>query len=111
VDGRLDAATLRQAVLAVVRRHETLRTGFVADGSQLHRTPLAAVECDLEVETGRLAGEDELTAFVARPFPLDGRLLVRAGRAGELPPAVQRGGRGTAAARRQRRRPLWVHDR
>jgi amino acid adenylation domain-containing protein len=84
VDGGLDARRLRAALEAVMRRHEALRTVFIAEGAELTRTVLDADRCTVELERSELSGEAELTAFVARPFPLDGGLLVRAGYDGDI---------------------------
>ncbi|MEV0387458.1 amino acid adenylation domain-containing protein [Nonomuraea sp. NPDC050643] len=77
--GRLDTATLRAALAAVTRRHEILRTVFYAGAAALAKQVLPQV--DIEIETMDLDGGDPvevLSAFVARPFALDGSPLLRA---------------------------------
>ncbi|MFF4607328.1 condensation domain-containing protein [Streptomyces sp. NPDC001339] len=84
IDGRLDHAVLRRAVQALVRRYETLRTVFHADGTGLTRQVLSPGQAlaALEVEGGGAAPESvpaALDELVTRPFPLDGRPLLRVG--------------------------------
>jgi amino acid adenylation domain-containing protein len=82
VDGLLEESLPPQALTAVVRRHETLRTVFHADKARLTRILLAPDRVAMDVERLTLGPDstpqDALTAFVARPFTLDGGLLVRA---------------------------------
>ncbi|WP_147455196.1 non-ribosomal peptide synthetase [Saccharothrix australiensis] len=82
VDGRLDRVALTAAVNHLLRRHPALRTVFVAGPGRLERQVLPAdlVELhprSLPAHDGPVP--DALAAFVARPFTLDGRPLVRAG--------------------------------
>jgi amino acid adenylation domain-containing protein len=84
--GRLDAAALRRALAGIVRRHETLRTTFVAEeGEPVQRVrpagPVRLPLADLsalpperaEAEALRLAREEAL-----RPFDLERGPLLRA---------------------------------
>ncbi|MEW5929830.1 MAG: amino acid adenylation domain-containing protein, partial [Gemmatimonadota bacterium] len=84
--GRLDAAALRRALAEIVRRHETLRTTFVAEeGEPVQRVrpagPVRLPLADLsglpperaEAEALRLAREEAL-----RPFDLERGPLLRA---------------------------------
>ncbi|POM24529.1 Dimodular nonribosomal peptide synthase [Actinomadura rubteroloni] len=79
-DGRLSLRAVRGALTALVRRHESLRTVFRAEGAALTRTVLPAASVDLGVtrvpSTGE-APEDELAPFVAEPFAFTGEPLIR----------------------------------
>ncbi|MEV6978123.1 amino acid adenylation domain-containing protein [Kitasatospora sp. NPDC093806] len=84
-DGALDGDALRQALDALVRRHEVLRTAFRADhedGSGLRRRTLPVEQAVVPLETVDPApGTDvlaELTAFTGTPFQADGGVLLRA---------------------------------
>nr|AFV71306.1 PyrB [Streptomyces rugosporus] len=82
VNGELDPAALRAALELLVRRHEVLRTVYVAAGARLLKGVVPAGGFAVEVSTGELAGEDvdrALRPFVGLPFALDGRPLLRAG--------------------------------
>ncbi|MFI5649123.1 amino acid adenylation domain-containing protein [Kitasatospora sp. NPDC051705] len=79
VDGRIRPDVLQESMTLLVRRHEALRTVFHATGTALTRTVLPSAEVVVESATGSdQEAEELLAAFVARPFGLDGRLLVRA---------------------------------
>ncbi|MFI6157933.1 amino acid adenylation domain-containing protein [Kitasatospora sp. NPDC051170] len=82
VAGRIDAAVLEQALAVLLRRHEVLRTVFRVDGARLTRNRLAPEQAHTAVERLDLpagaTAHDALTAFVARPFTLDGGPLLRA---------------------------------
>ncbi|MFJ9692891.1 amino acid adenylation domain-containing protein [Kitasatospora sp. NPDC101183] len=92
-DGPLDHEVLRQALTALVRRHEVLRTVFrgveAGDGSGLLRGVVPADRAAVPLSLARPgAGDDvmaELTAFTATPFRADGSPLLRA-RHYQLPP-------------------------
>ncbi|MFI6151997.1 amino acid adenylation domain-containing protein [Kitasatospora sp. NPDC051170] len=92
-DGPLDHEVLRQALTALVRRHEVLRTVFRATegeaGSELLRTTVPAERAAVPLSHSRPEpGADvlaELTAFTATPFRADGSPLLRA-RHVQLPP-------------------------
>ncbi|WP_415835330.1 non-ribosomal peptide synthase/polyketide synthase, partial [Corallococcus soli] len=86
LDGTLDAAALEQALRALVRRHEALRTTFASEGGSplqriheggtlsLRTIDLASVaEDQREAEAGRQAAVE-----AARPFDLGQGPLVRA---------------------------------
>ncbi|MGO1055508.1 non-ribosomal peptide synthetase [Crossiella sp. CA198] len=80
-EGRLDPVWLRAALAHVVQRFEVLRTVFHAAGASLAKQVLDRV--DIKIEHLDPAGRDPeevLTAFLARPFALDGRPLLRAAR-------------------------------
>jgi amino acid adenylation domain-containing protein len=77
--GRLDTRLLRAALATVVDRYEILRTVFHAGGATLAKRVVGHM--DIEIETLDLDGtspEAVLSAFVARPFALDGGPLLRA---------------------------------
>ncbi|MFD3554355.1 amino acid adenylation domain-containing protein [Streptomyces goshikiensis] len=79
VDGRIRHDVLQESLTLLVRRHEALRMVFHAADATITRTVLPTA--DLVVESAVCSDEDAgelLAAFVARPFELDGRLLVRA---------------------------------
>lgn len=82
LDGQVDVPALRQALTALVRRHEILRTVFHAGPARLTKSRLApgAVLVDVErLDIVPGTSPDEVLAdFVARPFILNGGLLVRA---------------------------------
>ncbi|NEA99058.1 condensation domain-containing protein [Streptomyces sp. SID13726] len=83
VAGRLARQPLEDAVVALLRRHEALRTVFrVADGALVKElVPQHAVTS--VVERREVGDQDELRSvlaeFVLRPFPLDGGPLLRVG--------------------------------
>ncbi|MFI6093837.1 condensation domain-containing protein [Streptomyces sp. NPDC051218] len=82
VGGRLRPDVLRAALAIVLGRYETLRTVFHATGAELVKKVVPAAEFAAEIEPLDLTGdtlEKDLTAFVDRPFKLDGRPLVRVG--------------------------------
>ncbi|MGK5636992.1 AMP-binding protein [Streptomyces sp. URMC 126] len=99
VTGRLRPDVLRAAVTLVLGRYETLRTVFRVIGAELVKEVVPAAEFTTVIEPldlsdealGKEALEKEalekealekgLTAFVDRPFPLDGSPLVRVGHA------------------------------
>ncbi len=87
VAGRLRPDALREALAVVVARTEALRTVFRAGGADLVKEILPADSAEVSevtVEPLELSGaelEKDLTAFVDRPFPLEGDLLIRAGHA------------------------------
>ncbi len=83
IRGPLDAAALRQSLQQIVRRHEILRTGFVAQDGQ----PVAVVHppSPIEVPIIDLSSEAEpekralelLAADARTPFDLEGPSLLR----------------------------------
>ncbi|MFB7181090.1 amino acid adenylation domain-containing protein [Streptomyces sp. NPDC056257] len=82
VAGGLDAARLREALALVVRRHESLRTSLVSDGSDPYQAVAEHVEPPLEtlLVDGALTGERcrALAAeAAARPLPVDRAPLLR----------------------------------
>ncbi|MEV0374918.1 condensation domain-containing protein [Streptomyces sp. NPDC050636] len=82
VSGRLRPDVLRAALAIVLGRYEMLRTVFRATGAELVKEVVPASEFATEIEPLHLTGESlekDLTAFVDRPFRLDGRPLVRVG--------------------------------
>ncbi|WP_329222059.1 condensation domain-containing protein [Streptomyces sp. NBC_01485] len=83
VAGRLDGQVLGDAVQAMARRHETLRTVFRVEAGQLVKELLPAADATLPVERRTVGHEDELrssmTEFVLGPFVLDGGPLLRVG--------------------------------
>ncbi|WP_435126783.1 condensation domain-containing protein [Actinacidiphila sp. bgisy144] len=84
VSGRLRPDVLGAALAVVAGRYEVLRTVFRARGAELHKDVVPAGEFAVPVEPLELSGgpvADDLTAFVDRPFPLDGRPLIRVGTA------------------------------
>ncbi|MBO2456927.1 non-ribosomal peptide synthetase [Actinomadura violacea] len=81
VAGRLDPAQLEHALSRMVRRHEALRTVYYAANARLTKRVLDADQVQPDVVVTSMAGEpseDDLTPFLAVPFPLDGRPLLRA---------------------------------
>ncbi|SES46690.1 Non-ribosomal peptide synthetase component F [Streptomyces sp. yr375] len=86
VAGRLDGRLLGDAVRAMVRRHETLRTVFRVEAGQLVKELLPAADTAPSVERRSVGDEDELRSamaeFVLRPFALDGGPLLRVGHFG-----------------------------
>ncbi|WP_433226019.1 non-ribosomal peptide synthetase [Actinomadura formosensis] len=82
-EGRISLPAVRAALTALLRRHESLRTGYRAEGAKLTRTVLPVEEADApEVLRLTSAGgepEDEFAPFVARPFEMTGAPLLRAG--------------------------------
>ncbi|MEU6236338.1 condensation domain-containing protein [Kitasatospora sp. NPDC047058] len=82
VSGRLRPDALRAALAIVAGRFEVLRTVYRTTGADLVKEVVPAGEFALDVEPLDLSGgplEGDLTAFADRPFPLDGRPLVRVG--------------------------------
>lgn len=77
VNGRLDLEALRSALDVLVRRHEVLRTVYRVDGVALVKDTAGAMPVVIE-RGSPVDVQDALTRFVSRPFPLDGRQLVRA---------------------------------
>jgi len=80
VGGRLRPDALRAALAIMLGRYGALRTVFHASGADLFKEVIPAGEFGIEVEPLELSGEgleQDLTAFVDRPFHFDGRLLVR----------------------------------
>jgi amino acid adenylation domain-containing protein len=87
LEGRLDVDALRRALNVVVRRHETLRTTFTADGGLPQQVIADSLELPVPVED--LANLPESRRFdqalarvreeAARPFDLSRGPLVRAG--------------------------------
>ncbi|HSR25949.1 MAG TPA: condensation domain-containing protein, partial [Candidatus Eisenbacteria bacterium] len=78
--GPLRPAALAEALAAVVRRHEALRTGVRSIGGEPRQVVTGAVP--LEVPLEPVAGEEELAARIAgeagRPFDLASPPLLRA---------------------------------
>ncbi|BBB02257.1 putative non-ribosomal peptide synthetase [Actinacidiphila reveromycinica] len=87
VDGHLQADALAEALRVVLGRYPALRTAFTAAGGELTKDVLPPDRFPVEVGPLELPAEPlpddrlaaELGRFIARPFPLDGRPLVRAG--------------------------------
>lgn len=82
MDGRLRPDVLKAALAIVIGRYEMLRTVFHATGAELVKKVVPAGEFPTEIEPLALTGqplEKDLTAFVERPFTLDGSPLVRVG--------------------------------
>jgi non-ribosomal peptide synthetase component F/acyl carrier protein len=80
VGGRLRGEALRPALAIVLGRYEALRTVFHASGAELFKQVLPAGEFGIEIEPLELPGEhpeQQLSAFVDRPFSFDGSPLVR----------------------------------
>ncbi|MEU9993616.1 condensation domain-containing protein [Streptomyces sp. NPDC048045] len=85
VGGRLRPDVLKAALAVVLSRYDVLRTVFHANGAELLKEVVPASEFSADIEPLDLSGESlekDLTAFVDRPFRLDGRPLVRVGLAG-----------------------------
>ncbi|MFI0412451.1 amino acid adenylation domain-containing protein [Actinomadura sp. 3N508] len=84
-EGRLSPPAISAALAALLRRHESLRTGYRAEGAQLIRTVLPADEAESAApEVVRLTSsggdpEEEFAPFVAQPFEMTGAPLLRAG--------------------------------
>ena len=82
VDGRLRADALQVSIAVMVGRYETLRTVFLAADAELVKELVSADDLKVEIEQLQLSGDQlgkDLSAFVGRPFDLDGRALLRAG--------------------------------
>ncbi|KUM86793.1 hypothetical protein AQI88_41030 [Streptomyces cellostaticus] len=83
MSGRLRPDALKAAMAIMLGRHEVLRTVFRADhAAELLKETIPASKFKVDIEPLDLSGgqlEEQLTAFVDRPFRLDGRALVRAG--------------------------------
>ncbi|AGL16007.1 condensation domain-containing protein [Actinoplanes sp. N902-109] len=83
VDGNLRPDVLSAALAIVAGRHDMLRTVFRSAGAaDLVKQTVAAGGFQVAVEPLELSGatlEEDLTAFVDRPFPLEGQSLLRAG--------------------------------
>ncbi|MEU7598073.1 condensation domain-containing protein [Streptomyces sp. NPDC039022] len=80
VSGRLRPDVLGAALAVVAGRFEVLRTVFRASSADLLKETVPAGEFAVPVEPLELSGgplAEDLTAFVDRPFPLDGRPLIR----------------------------------
>ncbi len=85
VSGRLRPDALRAAMAIVLGRYEALRTVFHASGADLVKHVVPAGEFGTEIEPLRLSADgldQDLVAFVDRPFRFDGQPLVRIGTAG-----------------------------
>ncbi|HEX8191017.1 MAG TPA: condensation domain-containing protein, partial [Pyrinomonadaceae bacterium] len=95
--GPLDAAGLEECINAVVRRHEALRTAFVAEGGEARQAVVPEVRIDVtrfdltstpEGERGaaalRLAAEDARRPFDLTSVPLLRVLLLKLGEAEHL---------------------------
>ncbi|MCP2170201.1 non-ribosomal peptide synthetase [Goodfellowiella coeruleoviolacea] len=81
VRGGLDLPACRQALSFLLHRHQVLRTVFTAGETGLRKAVLAPERIEVDVPERACPDETvhaELTAFVARPFVLDGRPLLRA---------------------------------
>jgi len=79
VAGTLSPAALQDAVSAVVRRHEVLRTVFHDDDAELRRLVRPADELRVEVERVPTTDLSDVAGFVSRPFRFDGGPLLRVG--------------------------------
>ncbi|MEH0474004.1 condensation domain-containing protein [Streptomyces sp. B21-097] len=83
VAGRLDGRALDDAVRALLRRHEALRTVFRVTEAGLVKELVPQSAVASVVERREVGDEDGLRSalaeFVLRPFPLDGGPLLRVG--------------------------------
>jgi non-ribosomal peptide synthetase component F len=82
VDGRLRSDALRTSIAILLGRYEILRTVFIATDAELVKELVPVGEFKVEIEQIELSGghlEKDLSAFVGRPFDLDGGPLLRAG--------------------------------
>lgn len=77
VSARLRWWPLQEAVNGLLRRHEALRTVYVAsaDGFRKSVRPVGSVSLDIDVHVG----SEDLHAYANRPFTMDGGSLVRVG--------------------------------
>ncbi|RAY11928.1 hypothetical protein DPM19_28610 [Actinomadura craniellae] len=82
IAGELHIPALERALSALLRRYPVLRTVYRAHDTRLTKTTLEPDEFPVEIErlhSSHPSVEADLTAFVARPFSLDGSPLLRAG--------------------------------
>jgi amino acid adenylation domain-containing protein len=79
--GALDVPALRQALQAVVRRHESLRTGFAHDGGELVQRVHPHVDAELSIRDCASAAEADAAEreLALAPFDLAAPTLLRAG--------------------------------
>jgi non-ribosomal peptide synthetase component F len=80
VGGRLRPEALRAALAIVLGRYQTLRTVFLEFGADLFKQVVPAGQLGVDIELLKPGGaglEQDLAAFVERPFRFDGRPLVR----------------------------------
>ncbi|WP_344399016.1 condensation domain-containing protein [Streptomyces longisporus] len=85
VGGRLRPDALQAAMAVVLGQYEALRTVFLESGADLFKQVVPVGESAVEIEPLDLSGgrpEQDLAAFVSRPFRFDGRPLARIGAAG-----------------------------
>lgn len=81
VDSPLSVPLLNEALALLVSRHAALRTAFHAGETGMRREVLASRNQRVEVSRISASGslDAALTRFVAEPFTLDGKPLLRAG--------------------------------
>jgi hypothetical protein len=80
--GRLRHDALSDSIAIMIDRYETLRTVFFASDAELAKEVLPPGGLRVEIEQIQLSGgstEDDLGAFVGRPFDLAGQALIRVG--------------------------------
>ncbi|MFF4363746.1 condensation domain-containing protein [Streptomyces sp. NPDC001604] len=85
VGGRLRPDALQAAMAIVLGQYEALRTVFLESGADLFKQVVPVGESGVEIEPLDLSGgrpEQDLAAFVSRPFRFDGRPLARIGATG-----------------------------
>jgi amino acid adenylation domain-containing protein len=82
VGGKLQRPALRRALSTVVHRYPVLRTVYHIHDAQLTKASLGSDGFRLDIErlhSSHPSAEEDLAAFVARPFGLNGQPLLRAG--------------------------------
>ncbi|TWJ21133.1 amino acid adenylation domain-containing protein [Micromonospora endolithica] len=85
VEGKLDADVLRAALAVLLRRHDVLRTGYIAAGAELAKGVIPADGFPVPLEVIEAFQPDAaepdlgLRPWLTQRFVLDGRPLVRAG--------------------------------
>ena len=83
VEGKIDVPSLREALSALFRRYDVLRTAYVATGAELVKGVVAPEQFSVPLEEFDDFAPDDLERglrpFVTRHFVFDGRPLIRAG--------------------------------